>query len=55
MSGSIRSFPNIPEDLSDKDLFGMGYPYYISLYSDLVAFSTDYGVALIRYDPLKFK
>lgn len=32
----------------DKDLFGMGYPYFITSYNNLVAFSTDYGIILLK-------
>ena len=49
----IKSLANIPEEIRQKDLFGMGYPYFICLYTDMIAFSTDYGIAYLKYDPSK--
>ena len=45
--------PGLPDELREKDLFGMGYPYYVCLYANLIAFSTDYGVAQLKYDQSK--
>jgi len=39
--------------LREKDLFGMGYPYYCVSYHDFIAVTTDYGIALIRFDAKK--
>ena len=40
---------DIPKEVSNKDLFGMGYPYYVCLYGEkLVACSSDYGVLLFE-------
>lgn len=50
ISQSAKSLGNIPQELREKDLFGMGYPYYMSLYGNLVSFSTDYGVVLTKFD-----
>jgi hypothetical protein len=47
---NAKSLSGLPEEIRDKDLFGMGYPYYCVLYSDLITFSTDYGVMLLRFD-----
>ena len=35
-------------DLKKKDLFGMGYPYFISMYGKYVAATSDYGVLLFE-------
>ena len=53
MSTQVKFLSNLPEEIVEKDLFGMGYPYFVSLYSDMIAFSTDYGVAYLKYDPSK--
>jgi hypothetical protein len=50
ISTSLKSFTNIPQELREKDLFGMGYPYYVSLYGPNIALSTDYGVIYLRFD-----
>lgn len=55
LSTAIKNLGNIPQELREKDLFGMGYPYYVALYSNLVTFSTDYGVVLLKFNPAKFK
>lgn len=39
---------DIPDEIRDKDLFGMGYPYYVCMYGNKVACSTDYGVCLLE-------
>lgn len=39
-----------PEELVKKDLFSMGYPYLITAYYNMIAFSTDYGVFLLKVD-----
>jgi hypothetical protein len=31
-------------DLKNKDLFGMGYPYFICMYGKYIAVTSDYGV-----------
>ena len=49
----LKPLSSIPEELREKDLFGMGYPYYCTVYSDKLAISTDYGVALLKYDVKK--
>lgn len=53
ISQSIKALGNIPQELREKDLFGMGYPYYMSLYGNLVTFSTDYGVVLVEFNHSK--
>lgn len=50
ISTLIKPLSGVPEELREKDLFGMGYPYYCTLYSNYVAVSSDYGVALLKYD-----
>ncbi len=44
----IKDCKEVPEEIRNKDLFGMGYPYYISLYEKYIAISTDYGVCLLE-------
>lgn len=53
ISTKIKPLSGVPEELREKDLFGMGYPYYCVSYHDLVAVSTDYGVALLKFDAKK--
>ena len=38
---------NIPKEVAEKDLFGMGYPYFINLYQNYIAVTSDYGVILL--------
>jgi hypothetical protein len=40
----------MPKEVQNKDLFGMGYPYFISYYLNYLAVSTDYGVLLLEVD-----
>lgn len=49
----IKTLADIPEEIRQKDLFGMGYPYFICLYTDMIAFSTDYGIIYLKYDHKK--
>jgi len=49
----LKPLSGLPEELREKDLFGIGYPYYCAVYSDKVAISSDYGVALLKYDVKK--
>lgn len=45
---------NIPKDIKNKDLFGMGYPYHIKLYAEQVlVISSDYGVLYLEVEGLK--
>jgi hypothetical protein len=37
---------NIPAEVAKKDLFGMGYPYFINHYNNHIAITSDYGVIL---------
>jgi hypothetical protein len=53
ISTSIKSLANVADEIRQKDLFGMGYPYFISLYTDMIAFSTDYGIVYLKYDVSK--
>ena len=46
----IRTALNFPEELKKKDFFSMGYPYLITAYYNLIAFSSDYGVLLLKID-----
>jgi len=34
----------MPESIGKKDLFGMGYPYFINSYGKYIVCSSDYGV-----------
>jgi len=42
----IQESTDIPQELVKKDLFGMGYPYFICLYHNYIAVTSDYGVML---------
>jgi hypothetical protein len=44
----LRESKGIPKEVAEKDLFGMGYPYFICLYSNYIAVSSDYGVVLVE-------
>lgn len=41
---------NIPKEVAEKDLFGMGYPYFICLYHKHIAVTSDYGVILLQIE-----
>lgn len=45
----IKQAVNVPPLLKKKDLFGLGYPYFITSYAGLVAVSTDFGICLLSY------
>ena len=53
ISENVKRMGNLPQELREKDLFGMGYPYYVTLYGSTIAFSSDYGVVLLKYDAAK--
>ena len=45
----IRNATRLSEDLSNLDLFGMGYPYHVRFYAEkYIAVSSDYGVLLFE-------
>lgn len=44
----IRDCVELPEELNDKDLFGMGYPYMVVMYGKYVACASDYGICLLE-------
>lgn len=44
----IRSCKETPAEIKDKDIFGMGYPYFVALYGRYVACSSDYGVCFLQ-------
>jgi hypothetical protein len=46
----IKKATKFPDELLDKDFFSMGYPYLITAYYNMVAFSSDYGVCLFKFD-----
>lgn len=46
----IRKSIGFPDELLKKDFFSMGYPYLITAYYDKIAFTSDYGVCLLRID-----
>lgn len=50
LQSKIRKAPGVAEEIKNKDLFGMGYPYLVTLYGNHVACSTDYGVCLLEID-----
>ena len=41
---SIKNAKGFPQELRGKELFGMGYPYYVVMYDQGIAFSSDYGI-----------
>lgn len=48
-SVKIKQATSAPASLKQKDLFGLGYPYFISSYDGHVAVSTDFGICLLSY------
>ena len=45
---------NLPKELKNKDLFGMGYPYHIKMYAEtILAITSDYGVLYLEVDGFK--
>ena len=44
----IKKAENASENLRQKDLFGLGYPYFICSYAGTVAVSTDYGICVLE-------
>ena len=46
----VSQAEGIPEETAKKDLFGMGYPYFISGYDRHVAVTTDYGILLFSVE-----
>jgi hypothetical protein len=46
-SSKIKSLEGLPAKLKKKDLFGLGYPYFVSFYAEHLAFSTDYGICVV--------
>jgi hypothetical protein len=47
LSSKIKALDGIPQKLKTKDLFGLGYPYFVCSYANHLAFSTDYGICVI--------
>jgi hypothetical protein len=43
----IKATEEVPASLLRKDLFGMGYPYFICSYGDKIAVSTDFGIVVL--------
>ena len=48
-SSKIKALEGFPIKLKQKDLFGLGYPYFVSFYADHLAFSSDYGISVIKF------
>lgn len=46
----IKECPELPLEIRNKDLFGMGYPYYCVYYGKRVVCSSDFGVLLFEID-----
>lgn len=45
---------NLPKELKNKDLFGMGYPYHIRMYAEtIMVITSDYGVLYLEVGGLK--
>jgi hypothetical protein len=49
-SVKIKQSSSAPANLKQKDLFGLGYPYFICSYDGHVAVSTDFGICLLAYE-----
>lgn len=49
-SVKIKQASSAPATLKQKDLFGLGYPYFICSYDGHVAVSTDFGICLLSYE-----
>ena len=46
---NVKEAAGMSQELRDKDLFGMGYPYHICFYAEqLLAISSDYGVLVMN-------
>ncbi len=45
----IKLLEGFPTKLKQKDLFGLGYPYFVSFYADHLAFSSDYGICVVKF------
>ncbi len=43
----IKQSQGSPGNLKTKDLFGLGYPYFICTYDGHVAVTTDFGICLL--------
>jgi hypothetical protein len=48
-SSKIKSLEGFPIKLKQKDLFGLGYPYFVSFYAGNLAFSSDYGIFVVKF------
>ena len=48
-SQNIKEALGSPPSLKQKDLFGMGYPYYICANANTVCVSTDFGICVLSY------
>ena len=48
MEFKVEQAAGMPKDVASKDLFGMGYPYFVSWYDKYVALTSDYGVLLFQ-------
>mmetsp|Transcript_23141 Transcript_23141/g.20532 ORF Transcript_23141/g.20532 Transcript_23141/m.20532 type:complete len:260 (+) Transcript_23141:322-1101(+) len=47
---NIKKSEGFPDELLKKDFFSMGYPYLITAYYDMIAFTSDYGVCMFKID-----
>lgn len=45
---NIYDFPEITQDIKDKEFFSMGYNYFIKTSKDFYAISTDFAVYIIK-------
>jgi hypothetical protein len=48
-STKIKQSQGSPSHLKTKDLFGLGYPYFICAYDGHVAVTTDFGICLLSF------
>lgn len=44
----VQHATEITDEVAKKDLFGMGYPYFICMYGHYIACSSDYGVLFLE-------
>lgn len=45
---NLKKDCKLDDALKQKDLFGMGYPYFIQYHYKYITFTTDYGVVLLQ-------
>jgi len=46
----IGATKGAPANLAQRDLFALGYPYFICIYDTYIAITTDFGVIVLQLD-----